>query len=490
MSDSRGAASPRDGARGRRSPFHDIARAVARVARRFRVECDGATLLTFSLFAPVLLLAVALAIEYGHLLRLRGQLNTAADAAALAGVSAANTYISSYAGSGDPMAQAIAAGQAAASGAFNANAGRLANGAATATLNLTRSGTTLTGSVSYTYTGSKLLMPFVYGQTSTLSRTNSASITRATYVNIFVIIDNSGSMGIGATEADQSTIFYNNGGCALACHYAGQDSATPMRALGATLRIDVEKAAVHSALASIPTNSTYQVAIYAMSDKLNKVFALSNNIDAARQVVAPVAQNAASLDLANDANNGGTDFVSVMAQLKTELTGLKTPSGQSIVPGDGLTPQTPKSVVLLITDAIQNSYALDANGWGYFSGGFTFNSPCEQPTCYTYSASSPAGVEQSISAATCDPIKNLGYTLMTMNTTYLIPAAYMQVDAFYQGAFGAIQNYLLAQSSANMVACANSPSFAFAGSSPQELASATQAMFNAIPRSSTLRLTK
>jgi hypothetical protein len=142
---------------------------------------------------------------------------------------------------------------------------------------------------------------------------------------------------------------------------------------------------------------------------------------------------------------------------------------------------------MLITDGIQNSYMLDASGGGVVNTGFTYFSPCAQPTCYAYGG--PTGVEQSIGSATCAPVKNLGYTLMTMNTTYLIPPANMQINAFYEGAFGAIQNYLIPQSTANMIACATSPSLAFSGASPQELSSAVQSMFNALTRQTALRLT-
>jgi Flp pilus assembly protein TadG len=457
---------------------------VLRPVRRLLVEQAGSTLVTFGLAAPALFLFVALTLEYGYLLRLRMRLDAAADTAALAAVSAANTYIANYAGTGDPFAKAVKLGEAQAVGMFNANAGALGVVSATPTATLTRSGSALSASVSYTFSTSNLFAPNLFQRAAHVTRTSVASMGGApqNHVNIIVVIDNSESMGIGATEADQQIIYSKNGGCAFACHYLDKDTAPEMRALGATLRIDAEKAAVDAALATLPTNATYRAAIYTMAENLARVAPLTSDIATLRQKVAPVAQNASSVDLAEDVGlggNGSTDFAGVMAQLRAELSGMIA-SGQMAAPGDGSSAQKAQGLVILVTDGIQNSFG---------NAKFTFYSPCAAPTCNDY-VPGLARV-QSLSSADCAGIKALGFRLMTLHADYLVPDQTKMPDATgHKGAFDAIQGYVAAQSRSALAACASSPSDAFSASSPQQLADAVQSMVGAVARKSRLKLTR
>ena len=72
----------------------------------------------------------------------------------------------------------------------------------------------------------------------------------------------------------------------------------------------------------------------------------------------------------------------------------------------------------------------------------------------------------------------------------MIPPLSMQYDAFYEGAFGAIQNYLIAQNQANMAACATSSAYAFAGTTPADMTANLQSMFASIPHQKPVRLTQ
>ena len=139
--------------------------------RRFLADRRGSTFMMFGLALPVVMLMLGLTVNYGSLQRVRSQLAAAADAAALAGVSAANTYFSGYTGTGDPTAAATAAGKAAAINAFNSNASAVTSGSVS--LNpapsVVRSGTTLTATVTYTYTATSTPFPMMGAAMPTLS---------------------------------------------------------------------------------------------------------------------------------------------------------------------------------------------------------------------------------------------------------------------------------------------------------------------------------
>jgi Flp pilus assembly protein TadG len=97
---------------------------------------------------------VALGVDYSVTLTAKAKLDTAADAAAVAGVVAAKNYITNYTGTGSPNAGAIAAANAVALSQFNSNTGTTTKLGAlnSITPSFTIVGNTINGSVSYSYT--------------------------------------------------------------------------------------------------------------------------------------------------------------------------------------------------------------------------------------------------------------------------------------------------------------------------------------------------
>ncbi len=466
-----------------------------RVMRRIRSwarDRRGNVAVLFGLAALPLIGVVGLAIDYGFMLSVKARLDLAADAGAIAGAAGANTYFTAYTGAGDPTSAAAAAGQAQATAQFNSNKGALpANGTLTAVASsVSRSNSTITSTMSYSLTMPSLFMAVLGTKTVTVAGASTATVTLPTYVNVFIILDNSESMGIGATSADQTIVNAISPGCAIACHYPGSDTATSARAAGATLRIDAAKSAVYAAISAIPNNSTYQVAVYTMSDKFTNVYALSNNITGAKAYFNSVQNNASSIDLAADANDGGTDVTNAMNSLYTILKNLKA-SGTSVTPGDGLTPQTAQGIVMLITDAVQDSDEKVLSGGNYVDQNdpdFTVFSPCNQSSCW-YDSTFGVYME-AMDPTKCTQIKNLGYTMVTLDVNYLIPPVAMQNDANFETVFTYIQSYLLSSITTNMSSCATSPSYAFSATTPAQLTSALQSMFAAIPQQASARLTK
>ena len=118
--------------------------------------------------------------------------------------------------------------QAAAQRAFVANAGSaysLLNGAPT--VSVQRSGQVITANISY-----QAQSPNVFGALANVANMNishsaASSLTLPSYLNFYLLLDVSGSMGIPSTDSEQTRLAAINpdfrdlypGGCTIACHF-------------------------------------------------------------------------------------------------------------------------------------------------------------------------------------------------------------------------------------------------------------------------------
>lgn len=484
---------------------------ISKHLRDFAAGRTGNVAMIFALAALPLMGSVGLAVDYGSMLSVKAKLDQAADAAAIAGIAGTQTYLKQYTGQGSPTSAAITAGESQATAQFNANTGRLANGTLTSSqIRVARSGPVLTGTVSYSYTMPTFFMAVLGSRNVTFSGTSTSTLTMPTYVNLYIILDNSSSMGIGATANDQKIVYNTTKNkltssdaayaCAIACHYANTNTSSPMtdttamvRNAGASLRIDAAKQAIYSALGQIPTSSTVQIGVYTMSNGLTKVFptssmaAVSNDITTARTYFAPKSTNANSIDLSNANNDGGTDTTDALKTLNNALP----------TPGDGLTQATALGYVMLITDAVQDS---DSKNWvtsGTYKNtyqdkadpNFSAFSPCNQSSCWldpTFNL-----YFESFDPAQCAPLKTKGYTMMTLDAEYLVPDPTMQsTKQSLKDVFTYIQTYLISSTAANMQTCATSADYAFKATTPDQIAAKTTEMFGKIPAEAKARLSR
>lgn len=440
-------------------------RRLPALLRRSCTDRSGSLTTIFAFSAIPLIGFVGLATDYGLELAAKSKLDHAADAAVVAAITSAQTYIVSYTGTGDPTADALKVGQAQGLAQFNANTGSLPATVPAPTITMTASGRTLSATTSYSFSMPTIFMKALGTKVMNFSGTASSTLTIPAFTNIHIVIDTSSSMGIGATLQDQQLVYNATNGCAVACHYSG--TTTSARNAGATLRIDVAKNAVVSALTQIAnaTNaSRFQVAIYTMSSQFSTLFPLSPNISGAITAVK-------ALDISNAPNDGGTNTTN----------SLKTLGNNLATDGNGLTQATAQGFVMLITDGVQDSdIKVMRNGsWvdGYDSA-YTAYSPCTTPNCKNLSGFAVPLVIESFDPSACSAIKTKGYTLMTLNTTYIVPPANLQSsNATLNSVFTFIQNYLLSSISTNLSSCASGASNAYSANSPTEINAAVQQMF-------------
>ena len=236
------------------------------------------------LAAIPLLFSVGAGIDYGTANMAKSKLDAVADTAALSAVD--HLAISGTA----------AAAQTTAQSTFNAQAVNLTNVAITnVSATVTDSTTGRTALVSYTATKTNMFMGIFGIPSTTITGQSTAAAGLSTYIDFYLLLDNTPSMGVGATTADINKMVSNTPDqCAFACH----DTANPnnyynlAKKLGVTMRIDVLKTATQSLMNTATTIETlpnqYRMAVYtfgttAANAALTNVVALTSNLAGANR---------------------------------------------------------------------------------------------------------------------------------------------------------------------------------------------------------------
>ncbi len=168
----------------------------------FRSDRRGVSVIIFALSVLPLMGIVALAVDFAGVTAAKIKLDSAADAGLLAGVTtAANSVIT------NPSAY-LMVGKVAGTQRFLAQAGQVisANTPVPA-LSVTRSGNKIVGTITWTTTYNTFLGAVVGVPSWPISGTATAStMVSAPFLSIEILLDNSGSMEIGATPSDIATM--------------------------------------------------------------------------------------------------------------------------------------------------------------------------------------------------------------------------------------------------------------------------------------------
>jgi len=418
---------------------------VARLrACRFSQDSSGAVAILFAIALLPILMAAGGAIDYAASLRAKQSLDTMADSAALAAAEFASQEYRN--GNSNWNAAGVAAGQKAFNAGVVSSRTDISVGAPTITISL--SGQIMTATVSYAAAVRTNLMRIAHIDTMNVANSMTTSVTVAKYTDLHIVIDNSQSMGMAASAADESIIQTALGTtCFLGCHLPTWDTVASYRAAGATLRIDVIKNAVIQSLSGLSSSTaagTIRVAVYTFNNTLTQVFPLSGNLTAAIGAVN-------SVDLSTD--GGGTNITYSLNSLNAILP----------TPGSGMNAASPKGAVLLFTDAVQ-----DHEQW-HASSGWT-NDPNWVPY---YPSVYNQWDYQPIDPGGCAPIKSKGYSMLVLNAQYVITST----DLAEQSRYGDIQNIVLPAVPANIQACSTGAGHFYSANSPTQITAAVTSMF-------------
>ncbi|VIO70237.1 TadE/TadG family type IV pilus assembly protein [Bradyrhizobium ivorense] len=430
-------------------------RTLTRTISRFRRDRSGNIAIIFGLVALPALVAVGCAVDYTRANQIRTKLISAADAASVGSIAKASPgFIAAGAMTSDGP---VAAGNDDATKIFNGNifnqTGFTLNSVTPA---VTKSGGTLTAKVQFSADVPTMFLGVIGSSKITVTGTSTSTATMPLYIDFYLLLDNSPSMGVAATPADVTTMVNNTSDkCAFACHdYNDANNYYNLaKKLGVTTRIDVLRSATQQLMDTAASTATYanqyRMAIYDFGASsatigLRALFNLSTSLSSAKTA-------AGNIDLMGVYGNNDSYTADKDTQFSTVLPAI---SNAISAPGPG-TSSSPQKYLFFVSDGVADEP----------------NAACLKPITGSNRCQSP------IDPALCTAIKNRGIKIAVLYTTYLqLPtnAWYVSwIDPFNQGPFGPSPNSQIAQ---NMQACA-SPGFYFEVSPTQGIADAMTALF-------------
>eukprot|EP00913_Durusdinium_trenchii_P008263 g7760.t1 len=207
--------------------------------------------------------AAGLAIDFGRAMDLKSELAAAADAAA----------VGSVAEKSEAVAEAMALPGNGTVALDSAEARRLFFGQMSGNLDfpidvdihLTKTDNVITSSVSYSAALPTTFMQILGKTDITVSSVATAQYQTPAFLDFYMLLDNTPSMGVGATPADVAKLIAatanksSDANCAFACHVVSTSGVVDYnsyyylaKAIGATIRIDV----VADAVAALMTTAT------------------------------------------------------------------------------------------------------------------------------------------------------------------------------------------------------------------------------------------
>ena len=410
-----------------------------RVIGRFACNRHGNIPVIFVACLLPLVSAIGCAADYSRAEQLRSRLQAAADAASagsIAETSPAFMAAGSMAADGP-----ILEGASNATGIFKGNM----SGVTGYTLNrltptVTRSGGTVTSTVEFSAAVPTTFLGVIGKSTITVTGTSSAGANMPRFIDFYLLLDNSPSMGVGATPADVSSMVnHTPDRCGFACHDVNGSSNyyDLAKSLGVTTRIDVLRSATRQLMDTAAATGTYsnqyRMAIYDFGGSsdgqgLRALFRLSSNLINAKAAAESIDLMAVSGH--GDNNDQDSSFTTIIPAIDSLIS----------APGIG-TPSAPQKYLFLVSDGVADEY----------------NSACLKPAI-------GGRCQSPINPALCTALKNRGIRIAVLYTTYLA----LPTDAWYnswiapfnRGPYSPSPNSELAL---NMESCASPGLFAEAG---------------------------
>ncbi len=462
---------------------NDFKRAISALIAR---ESGSVTILFAASFLAMMIF-VGVALDYSKASSRRQTMQTAADAAALAALSMATSDYAANASTTKMLADA----QTAANGAFAANAG--ANYAlltATPTVTVQRNGQVVTATISY-----QAKSPNTFGQLLHVNQVNytgssASSMTLPGYLNFYLLLDVSESMGIPSTASEIERLAAINpdflnlypGGCTIACHFtnyqacqnasgatvwcqgynltrtAGNSNNTPVSYCPTPgtnaciqLRLDAVAYATQQLILTAKTTQTltsqFGIGLYPFAAYMEAYQPLTTNLTT---VTTAAAGLTGLIDNGSPTGvgSGGTHFENALTSINSTITTV----------GNGSTAAAPQPFVFLVTDGAQdNQYQYGGGNW------------------------SGSNSATTIDASNCTTLKVRGITVAVLYVPYVqIPnptTIWNDEDGYANANIPYIPPALQS--------CA-STGFFFTASAPSDITAAMQAMFSMAVKSSHL----
>ncbi len=458
-------------------PFNPI-----QMLSRFRRRRDGSSgnvsVMAALVFIPAIGLT-GLSVDYGVALKTKFQLNAAADAASLAAISQAQANP----GSSTIVSDATAVAKT----VFATNAGA-ANDylAQPLTVSVAKSGRVYTAAVTYKANRPTYFGAILNGGDLTLNGSSTATVTLPSYLDFYLLLDVSGSMGIASTVAGQTSLSAINpdqtdqypGGCAFACHFtpamcdnprggaavvcqgfnlsrtngtgtrvANDYCAQPGLSTCIQLRIDAVAYAVQQLLAKAQASETltnqFRVGLYPFIVHMQSYEPITTDLTTVSTKAAglpDLLDTGSGTNRAGQLGSGGTHFENALPEMQSTIATI----------GDGSSASHPLPFVFLVTDGAQdNQYYLSSGGW------------------------TGSNHDTTLNTANCTALKTAGITVSVLYVPYV---AIQNVNTSFAGDEDDYANWNIPHIPPVLQACA-SPGFFFTANAPSDITAAMQAMF-------------
>jgi hypothetical protein len=355
--------------------------------------------LMFGLLSLPVVVGIGTVTDYGYALSVKSQLQNSADAAAVSAL--AEQSVGVIAGLKNVTDGEVDVGNKDAQAFFTANLDpKYALYLTSSSLKVKRVGNKFTSEATFSAAVPTTFLGVLGINTIEIGGAAQGSYVPATFIDFYLMLDNSPSMGLAATTNDISTLEANTSDtCAFACHIENStsDYYALAKRLGLTLRVQlVRKAAqamMDTAKQTRKYSDQYRMAVYSMGAsardvKLTEVASMSSNLD-------QVSDETALMDLMTIPKQGynddqQTDFDKILGDMKSEI-------GKG---GAGLTASDRQKVMFFVSDGVNDSYK---------GGG------CKKKTT---SGASAGRCQQPLDFDACDKIKKNGVQIAVLYTTY------------------------------------------------------------------------
>ncbi|EGF93024.1 von Willebrand factor type A [Asticcacaulis biprosthecium C19] len=327
--------------------------------KRFFRDTRGNVIMIIGLALPVVFLAIGGAVDFSRVMQLKKELQDAADVASVGSVAVnsyaykANTKGHSSFKTGENQALAI----------FNSNVKKhndLNNIKVKAKIK--KQSTNLVSEIGVTADYRPYLLGLMGMNTMPITIKSTSSSTFPPYIDFYLLLDNSPSMGVGATTKDIDTMVANTSDkCAFACHQmdkAGNDYYALAKKLKVTTRIDVVRQATQNLMTTAKNTQTltdqYRMAIYHFgmaADQIDSKNPAPYEVSALTTNLSTSASNAAKIDLMtipyqNYNSDRQTNFPSYLLGMNKVI-----PSS-----GDGSSSSKPQQVLFFVSDGANDGY--------------------------------------------------------------------------------------------------------------------------------------
>lgn len=406
----------------------------------------------FALSSTMLFIVSGAAIDYGRLTNIKNAYTSAADSAVLGAIASAVTAEKASGGKGDSEAvkKIVAAAENAGKGIWTSNIANLGLEAGSEPkISVTKTGNVWRAKLSVDETVRTSFMGAV-GITSNnihiVSDSSSEVGKTREFWDYSIVVDDSSSMGLGATPAVMSAMMANSKiKCSFACHYDSSgksDTFATARAAGYKLRIDLVDEAVDGMVntmkdAEVDENITG--ALYGMNNNIDKLVMPTTDLQSIADHDIKIALTPSS--------SGNTNYRASM----NALTGMVGKAG------DGSSKSKPLKAVFIVTDGVHDTVAPESNATKLISKDH-YDGPMDP--------------------AFCSKMKENGVLVGVLYIDYYVQAG-------YEGYISGFKSQMLP----NLQGCASEGLF-FNATSPEGITAAMQDMLVATLKASAVRLTQ